>query len=280
MLKLIFMRPEGQKILYNIGVIVGVLGGLIGMAVGIASSPVFGSIFALFFILVFGFVFGGQYLKNKKREKLLETGSRANGKIVEMWDTGVTINNQPQIGMVIEVTPQAGPPFKSEISLVVSRLQTAYYQVGVNCIVKYDPNDKKTVAIESLGSSLGNQDSSSISNNFLNSDFQENPYFPGKSPEQIEEYLKIMDTEVKRILQIGIECKAIIKNNEFTNVYVNGDNTVNSFVVEVLPDNQPAYEAKCIGIISAPSILKFQPGKQVWIKYDPADKYKITLSHS
>ena len=205
-----------------------------------------------------------------------------------MWDTSVTINNQPQIGMVIEVTPMDGMPFKSEIKLVVSRLQTAYYQVGVKCIVRYDPNDKKTVAIESIGSSLGNENSSSggygsFSNQYndsSNQSFQENNFFPGKSPEQIEELLKVMDAEVKRILQTGIECKAIIKSNEFTNVYVNGDNAVNSFELEILPDNQSAYEAKCIGIISPASASKFLPGKQVWIKYDSADKSKVALSHS
>jgi len=233
-------------------------------------------------------VFGGQYLRNKKRTQLLKGGLQANGKIIEMFDTGVTMNNQPQIGMVIEVTPQTGAPFKSEIKLVVSRLQTAYYQVGVDCIVRYDPNDKKTVAIESIGGSLDNQSNSSgfygsdtnQYNNSLNPAFQENSFFPGKTPEQIEELLKVMDTEVKRILQVGIECKAIIKSNEFTNVYVNGDNTVNFFELEVLPDNEPAYEAKCFGIISQASGFKFQPGKQIWVKYDPDDKNKISLSHS
>ncbi|HEY5122367.1 MAG TPA: hypothetical protein VIK14_01385 [Ignavibacteria bacterium] len=48
------MKPEGQKILNNIGIIIGVIGGVIGMAVAIAASPIFGSILSLFFIVVFG----------------------------------------------------------------------------------------------------------------------------------------------------------------------------------------------------------------------------------
>lgn len=148
------MRPETQKILYYIGVSVGTLGALLGMAVSIAAAPLYGSLFSLFFIVVFGYFFGGQYLRSRKRNQLLATGRQADGRIIEMWDTGVTINNQPQIGMKIEVTPQTGPPFTSEIKLVISRLQTAYYQVGVNCIVRYNPDDKKTVAIETLGGSL------------------------------------------------------------------------------------------------------------------------------
>ena len=89
------MKPKGQKILYYIGVWVGVAGGLLGMAVSIAAAPLWGSLFSLFFIVVFGYFFGGQYLRSRKRKQLLETGRQANGRITEMWDTGVTVNNQP-----------------------------------------------------------------------------------------------------------------------------------------------------------------------------------------
>jgi len=282
------MRPEGQKIAQYIGIIVGTLGGGLGMAVAIAAAPLYGSIFALFFIVVFGLAFGLPYLRSRKRKQLLETGRQADGLITEMWDTGVTINNQPQIGMKIQVTPQTGPPFTSEVIMVVSRLQTAYYQVGVRCIVKYDPEDTKTVAIESLGSSLGS--TSNSSNNYSNytdqfSAVQQqastgSPFFPGKSPSQIEEIIKGIDAETKRIISIGMESKAIIKTSQFTNIYLNGENPFNFFELEVLPDNQPAFEATCYGLISVASTSKFQPGKQIWVKYDPNDKSKVTLSHS
>jgi len=281
------MRPEGQRIIYNIGLAIGALGFIAGMTVAIIAAPAAGSIITLLFILIFGFAFGGPYLREKRSKKLLETGVKANGKIVEMWDTGITINNQPQIEMVIEVTPPTGAPFKSQIKLVISRLQTAYYQVGVTCVVKYDPNNPKTVAIESLGDSVSNDDTaagfygySNPSADKMNQAFTGSPYFPGKNPQQIEEILKVNDTEVKRIMQTGIECKAIIMTSDFTNVYVNGDNPVNAFVLEVLPDNETPYQAKCFGVISVASTAKFQPGKQVWVKYDPEDKKKITLSHS
>ena len=282
------MKPEGQKILYYIGIIVGTLGGLLGMAVAIAAAPLFGSIFSLFFIVVFGYFFGGQYLRSRKRKNLLATGLQANGKIIDMWDTGVTVNNQPQIGMKIEVTPPTGAPFTSEITLVISRLQTAYYQVGVSCIVRYDLNNKKTVAIESLGGTLGSQASTtgfygSNENQFdtpAPSSNPGSPFFPGKSPEEIEKSMREIDTESKRIVSVGTECKAIIKSCQFTNIYVAEGYPFNFFELEVLPDNEPAYEATCFAVVSTASTSKFQPGKQVWVKYDPEDKKKVSLSHS
>lgn len=285
------MKPKGQKIMLYAGTIVGALGGLLGMAVAIAAAPLYGSLLSLFFIVVFGLAFGIPYLRSRKRNKLLATGRRADGLITEMWDTGVTINNQPQIGMKIQVTPQTGAPFTSEVIMVVSRLQTSYYQVGVKCIVKYDPEDTKTVAIESLGSSLGSQSETRTSNNFANykDQFAPNlpqpstntsPYFPGKSPEQINDILKDIDAESNRIRATGIECKGIIKSCNWTNIYVNGENPFNFFEIVVMPDNMPAFEATCYALISAASTGKYQPGKQIYVKYDQNDKSKISLSHS
>jgi hypothetical protein len=280
------MRPETQKIIMYIGTSIGVLGGLLGMAVAIAAAPLFGSLFSLFFIVVFGLAFGLPYLRGRKRKQLLVTGRQADGKIIEMWDTGVTMNNQPQIGMKIQVTPQTGPPFVSEVIMIISRLQTAYYQVGVNCIVRYDPANTKTVAIESLGDSLGSQSDSSQFNAQTNygsdvpSSSNSSPFFPGKTPAQIDVILADIAAESNKILATGIECKGIIKTSTWTNIYVNGENPFNYFEIEVLPDNKPAYEAKCYALISAASQAKYQPGKQIWVKYDQNDTSKISLSHS
>lgn len=274
------MRPEGQKIVQNIGIIIGLLGGAIGMAVAIAAAPIPGTIFSLFFIIVFGWVFGGLYLRGRKQKKLLASGTRANGKIIEMYDTGVTVNNQPQVGLKIQVTPLAGPPFTSEIKLVISRLQTAYYQEGVNVIVRYDPNDKKTVAIESIGGSLDG--GSGGSQAFGNDSFakQESPYFPGKTPEQIDAILADIAKEENRIRDIGVEAKAVIKTSNWTNIYVNGKNEFRHFDLMVMPNDQPAFEAECFGLISEMASLKYTAGKEIWVKYDPSDKKKVTLYHS
>ena len=145
------MRPKTAGVLNNIGAIIGLMGFIVGAGAAIAAAPLVGSILTLFFIIVFGLGFGIPYLRGRKSKKLLKTGRRADGKIIEMWDTCVTINNQPQIGLKIEVKPQTGAPFISECILIISRLQTSYYQVGVNCIVRYDPENTETVAIESLG---------------------------------------------------------------------------------------------------------------------------------
>jgi len=150
------MKPKGQAIVMYIGLIIGGLGFLLGAVVGIAAAPIPGIIFTLFFILIFGFTFGRMYLRNRTRNRLLSTGRKANGKILEVWDTGVTLNNQPQIGMKIAVTPDTEMPFEAEVLLVISRLQTFYYRAGKSCTVRYDPEDKSKVTIESISESSFN----------------------------------------------------------------------------------------------------------------------------
>lgn len=278
------MRPATQKFLQNFGIAVGIIFGGLGMLIGIAAAPLYGSIFAFVMIVIFGSFFGTQYFRKRRRTQLLETGIQAKAKIIDVWDSAITINNQPQIGMKIEVYPLIGQPFTSEVNLVISRLQTSYYQPGVSCIVRYDPNNTKTVAIESLGGAVNDSvNSFDYSRNFQNqnnSSAYSNPYFPGMSEEQIEQWLIKMDTEAKWIVKTGIECKAIIKKNEFTNVYVQEVNTVNLFELEVLIEGMHSYSAKCFGFISPTSASKFQVGNQIWVKYDRNNKNKVALSRA
>lgn len=144
------MKPKTAGIINNIGAIIGLLGFLVGAVVAIAAAPVVGSILTAVFIIIFGLAFGIPYFRSRKQNILLKTGRRANGKIIELWDTGITINKQPQIGLKIEVKPDTGAPFIAECIMVISRLQTSYYQVGINCVVRYDPENTNTVAIESI----------------------------------------------------------------------------------------------------------------------------------
>ena len=272
------MKSRRTNIIAYIGIIIGLCGFIVGMVVSIASEPVMGSILSLFFILVFGIAFGIPYFRNRKRLKLLKTGRRADAKILDVWDTNITINKQPQIGLRIEVKPQTSAPFVSEIKMIISRLQTSYYQPGMNCVVRYDPEDTKTVAIESIGGTLdGSTDSTEgytapIHNSEISS------FFPGKTKEQIEALLPNIDAEHERIRRIGVECKGIIKTCQWTNIYVNGNNPLNFYEIAIMPKDLPAYEASCFAFIKQESLGKYQPGKEIRIKYDPLDKSKIAIS--
>ena len=63
-------------------------------------------------------------------------------------------------------------------------------------------------------------------------------------------------------------------------VYINGNNPYTEIEVEVLPGDGPAFEAKVKGAISEQSVPKYQPGQEIFVKYDASDKSKVAIDHS
>jgi hypothetical protein len=48
----------------------------------------------------------------------------------------------------------------------------------------------------------------------------------------------------------------------------------------VLPDDAPAFESTVKGVVHEQSVGKFQPGQEIYVKYDPNDQSKVTIDHS
>ena len=60
-------------------------------------------------------------------------------KVLKVWDTGVSINDNPQVGLLLEFAPPGGKPIQVEGKTIVSRLHAALVQPGVSVDIKYDP---------------------------------------------------------------------------------------------------------------------------------------------
>jgi hypothetical protein len=71
---------------------------------------------------------------------LVHSGRRARGVIVELGDTGWTINNDPRVDVTIRVEPVDEPPFEVTRRLTVSRLEIP--RKGERVEVAYDPGDR------------------------------------------------------------------------------------------------------------------------------------------
>ncbi len=74
----------------------------------------------------------------------------AQAKVLKVWDTGVSINDNPQVGMLLEVTPSMGAAFQAEAKTVVSRLNAALVQPGITAEVKYDPQKPQRLRVETI----------------------------------------------------------------------------------------------------------------------------------
>ncbi len=80
----------------------------------------------------------------------IKNGVTAQAKVLKVWDTGVSINDNPEVGLLLEVSPTSGRPFQAEAKTVVSRLNVALVQPGVRADVKYDPQKPQRLQVETL----------------------------------------------------------------------------------------------------------------------------------
>jgi hypothetical protein len=74
-----------------------------------------------------------------RQAELLYAGRRAPAVVLEVEDTGTTINHDPRVRLRLRVEPDGEPPFEVERKLVVSRV--AIPRAGERVEVAYDPAD-------------------------------------------------------------------------------------------------------------------------------------------
>ena len=247
-----------------IGGIIGLLAGVIaviatagsmGIYMGVGMLVLFGGMFYLFYRLFF------KPLINANR--LQKTGLPGTARILEVKDTGVTINNSPQVKLILEVKNSFGQKYTTQCRVLVSRINPGAYQPGMELQVKIDPKNEMNVVIDFSGS---NQSGSAI------------PNLP--NPEVMKAELEQMQKDNEAILVSGKSARAIIKKVTLLGVNVNGNNPYVELELEVLPENYPSFPGKAKGVIAETSLSKYQPGCMVFVKYDLYDNSKVVLEHS
>jgi hypothetical protein len=152
-----------------VGILVSILGIFVGGGAvsfaGLFLAVGLGAIAAAAFgtgkgeMATFGWWFGGMFLlfglaplvigavlrplaaaKQAKAMKLIATGRQGVGTIVEVRDTGITINDNPRVEILMRIEPaDGGPPFVRTKTETVSRV--AVPKAGERFPVWYDPAD-------------------------------------------------------------------------------------------------------------------------------------------
>ena len=125
------------------------LEGLIGGS--IATSMILGlgitCVTLLFTGAIIFFVYRTVYGKINQSNKLLTTGVPAQARVMQLADTGVRLNDNPQVKLVLEVHPMGQSPYQVEVSSFISMIKLAQVQPGQMVNVRYDPADPSKVAL-------------------------------------------------------------------------------------------------------------------------------------
>ena len=84
--------------------------------------------------------------------ELERSGVAAPAEIVEVWDTGWTINDSPVIGMKVRVRPADRPEFEATIEkTTISRIAVPQFQPGNLIPVRFDPQNPASIAVDPDG---------------------------------------------------------------------------------------------------------------------------------
>ena len=255
----------------NAGIWIGLVGGLIGLIVGVGAVIKTGGSSGIYFglgmLLIFGGVFYLIYRLIFKpminASRLQKNGLSGKARILSVQDTGVTINNNPQVKLTLEVKHPLGHTYSSHCRVIVSRINPGAYAPGMEIPVKIDPQNEQNVVIDFTPTQAGNQQGNTAG-----------------QMEGLKADLEKMQEENNALAGSGIPAKAIIKKYTWLGAYVNGNNPFVELEMEVLPDNYPAFSSTAKGVIAEASVHKYQPGQMIFVKYDRYDNSRCVIDHS
>lgn len=80
-------------------------------------------------------------------KRIRRVGQAAEALVLDIADTGITVNNDPVVAFVLEVRPVTGKPYQARTRGLVGRLDVPQVQPGAVLPVAIDPSDPQKVAL-------------------------------------------------------------------------------------------------------------------------------------
>ncbi len=206
-----------------------------------------------------------------RTRRVLKNGEPGRARVLRMFETGITINDNPMVKLEMEVTPQRGPTYIATSKTVVSRLNPMMYGPGTVVAVKIDRQDPQLVVVDPDATASG-------STGGMSSESTVNAGADAKRNAAMSEL--IMDSEKIRaeMMVSGKDAVGTILSSWSLDVNVNNMATAMEFLVEVDLPGKPAFKVEIKGVVANDNMAKYAVGTRVKLKYDPADpKNRITI---
>lgn len=107
---------------------------------------IFSGVMTILYVLIFQFIFG-KFLKNTKEERILFSGRNAEADIISVSQTGLLVNDQPQIMFQVSFKDFRGAEHIAVYKKVVSLLNLSSVPKKGTIEIMYDENDPKKIMI-------------------------------------------------------------------------------------------------------------------------------------
>ncbi len=205
-----------------------------------------------------GFFLFRMFKNMNQNSGLVKTGVSASAVIIGLQDTGVTMNESPQVRLTLQVTPADRPPFQATATTFVGRLQVGMITPGASVMVRYDPNDISKVAIESIGA----------------------PSMNSGNVAAIQSAMQQQDQYYEQLRKTGEEATAKILTVTDMNIRVGDTGSMFRLTFEVLPRFGETFKAETQAAIADTSREKYSAGRMVYVRYDPTNKAQVALDRA
>jgi hypothetical protein len=101
----------------------------------------------VFVLLMVAFGFGPMILAERRNARILKEGIPAKARVTRIVPTGNYHNDQPEVRISLEVTPDTGEPFDSKVETYMSPVYLPRFQPGSVVDVRFDPKKREDVAL-------------------------------------------------------------------------------------------------------------------------------------
>lgn len=260
------------------GATIGIVGGVVGALVGLAAVSMAGTgavvlylVFCFFFFGVFWKFMFGPMVRANHLEKI---GIEAEATVLALAETGSSLQvggSLPKAGVRLEldVRPADRAPFKGRVTAFISMFEIQKFQPGAVVHVKFDPRNPQEMTLVEGTPTLGRYQTDG------------RPEAPAaRDVAAVQASVEAMAAEDRRITALGVEAPALVRRMTVTEVTVNGDNPLVELTVQVQPADGQTYTAETKAAVVRTSLHKFEPGRIIQVKFDPADRTKVTVLHS
>lgn len=105
------------------------------LALGVVAAIIVSSIVLLYVV------------SRAARNPKIENAILGQATILKIWETGLTVNDRPQIGFLLNVQHPDGSSYEAETKAVISIIHLPQIQPGATLAVKIDPQKPNRVAL-------------------------------------------------------------------------------------------------------------------------------------
>jgi hypothetical protein len=202
-------------------------------------------------------------------QRIKATGVPGTARIVGMRQTGVTMNEQPQIELNLEVTTSMQGPYQVVVKEYVPLMLIGTLSSGAPLPVKVDPANPNTVIIE-WENALGGGTTGA-------------PAMAGAgmvSPAEADSSQmdpRLREAEKERLLESGIEGTATVLSSRATGQTDSEGRPVYDLMLRIeIPGQQPMQGPARTGVPTE-RVDRLETGDTVTIKADPANPSSMTI---